>query len=182
MWDGDTARGRIGSYQFARPRGAKLLVYIGGKALFVTLAFVIPALLHPFWMVALFYMIAFWINGIIIGVVFQLAHVVEEAEFPKPEPGTGSLPTHWAVHQVQTTVDFARHNWVLTWFLGGLNYQIEHHLFPRISHVHYPRISRLVERACARHGVRYHAHRNLFAAIASHFRWLRRMGQPIRIE
>jgi linoleoyl-CoA desaturase len=78
---------------------------------------------------------------------------------------------------VQTTVNFARNNCVLTWFLGGLNFQIEHHLFPKISHIHYPRISRLVEHACQEFGLRYNEHRGFFPAIASHFRWLQRMGQ-----
>jgi linoleoyl-CoA desaturase len=181
LWDDFriVTQGRIGNYRLTRPRGADLLVFVGGKIVFLSLAFGIPTLVHPFWLVLLFYTIGFWINGIVISVVFQLAHVVEKAEFPVPEPTTGRVPTHWAVHQVQTTVNFARHNPILTWFLGGLNYQIEHHLFPRISHIHYPRISRLVENACKRHSLSYNFHRNLFEAVASHFRWLRRMGQPL---
>ena len=77
------------------------------------------------------------------------------------------------------TVDFARSNPLWCWFLGGLNFQIEHHLFPRICHIHYPRLSRLVENTCKEFGVQYHAHRGFFAGVASHFRWLRQMGQPI---
>jgi len=175
----DVARGKIGTHRFARPKGWSLANFIGGKVLFFSLAFVLPALFHPIWMVVVFYLLAFWVNGILISVVFQLAHVVEEAEFPLPDELTGKMPTHWAVHQVQTTVDFARNNWLLTWFLGGLNFQIEHHLFPKISHIHYPRISRLVEQACADFGLRYNTHRNFFAGVASHFRWLQRMGQPV---
>jgi linoleoyl-CoA desaturase len=172
------ARGKIGTHRFARPKGWSLATFIGGKALFFSLAFVIPALVHPLWLVVLFYFLAFWVNGLIISVVFQLAHIVEQAEFPVPDEATGKIQTHWAVHQVQTTVNFARNNWLLTWFLGGLNFQIEHHLFPKISHIHYPRISRLVENACAEFGLRYNTHSNIFSAVASHFRWLQRMGQP----
>jgi linoleoyl-CoA desaturase len=83
------------------------------------------------------------------------------------------------VHQVQTTVDFARGNRLLTWYVGGLNFQIEHHLFPRICHVHHPRIAEIVQATCAEFGVRYTAHESFFAALASHWRWLRRMGQPL---
>jgi linoleoyl-CoA desaturase len=115
--------------------------------------------------------------GITLSIVFQLAHVVEEAEFPLPNE-TGKIEAHWAVHQVQTTVDFARRNPVLCWFLGGLNFQIEHHLFPRICHIHYPRISKVVEETCREFGIQYHAHKSFFAGVASHFRWLRTMGQP----
>ncbi len=175
----DVARGRIGTHRFARPRGGDLAIFIGGKAVFLSLAFVVPMLVNPFWQVIVFYALTCWINGLVISVVFQLAHVVEQAQFPMPDRETGRMASKWAEHQVQTTVNFARRNCVLTWFLGGLNHQIEHHLFPRISHVHYPRISRLVQRACERHGLRYNEHDSVFAAIASHYRWLRQMGRPV---
>jgi linoleoyl-CoA desaturase len=180
LWDDyrDVARGRIGNHRFARPRGRKLAVFIGGRALFLSLAFVIPILFNPIWQVIVFYALVCWVNGIVISVVFQLAHAVEAAEFPLPDEDTGRMQTPWAVHQVRTTVDFARRNPFLTWFLGGLNYQIEHHLFPRISHVHYPRISRFVERACRRYDLPYNEHPSIFSAIASHYRWLRQMGCP----
>jgi linoleoyl-CoA desaturase len=77
---------------------------------------------------------------------------------------------------VQTTVDFARGNRMLTWYLGGLNYQIEHHLFPKVCHLNYPRLSRVVEEVCAEFGVRYVAHESMGGALSSHWRWLRQMG------
>src|SRR5947209_6313638 len=75
----------------------------------------------------------------------------------------------WPVHQAETTVDFARRSRVVAWLLGGLNFQIEHHLFPRISHVNYPAISRLVEETCRDFGIKYAEHRSLRAGVASHF-------------
>ena len=173
------ARGRIGQHKFSRPKGPSLALFIGGKALFYSLAFIIPLFFHSFLTVVLFYVLASWVNGITMAVVFQLAHVVEEAQFPMPDSATGKMQTHWAVHQVETTVDFSRRNPVLCWFLGGLNFQVEHHLFPRICHIHYPRISRLVEKTCREFGVSYNAHKSILSAIASHFRWLKRMGQPV---
>jgi fatty acid desaturase len=101
---------------------------------------------------------------------------VEEAEFPLPRGDLGRLEHAWAVHQAETTVDFARRSRVVTWLLGGLNFQIEHHLFPKISHVNYPAISTLVEAACREFGIPYAEHPSFRAGIASHFRWLRRMG------
>jgi len=180
FWDDtrDLIFAKIGTHRFARPRGGKLAILIAGKVLFTTLAFVLPLSLHVWWHALGCYLIAFWVCGCVISVVFQLAHVVEEAQFPQPDAATGRLPTHWAVHQVETTVDFARRNPFLTWFLGGLNYQVEHHLFPRVCHIHYPKLSRVVENACRRHGIEYHAHPSVWSAIASHFRWLRRMGSP----
>jgi linoleoyl-CoA desaturase len=174
----DVARGQVGTHRFARPRGRDLAVFIGGKAVFFSLALVGPALLHPLWVVLLFYAIACWCQGIVMSVVFLLAHVVEEADFPLPDPATGRVPNQWAVHQVETTVDFARSNRLCSWYAGGLNFQIEHHLFPGICHVNYPQISRIVEKACRKASVRYQAHETFFAGLRSHFRWLREMGRP----
>jgi linoleoyl-CoA desaturase len=108
--------------------------------------------------------------------VFQLAHCVEEAAFPAPRADTGRIEASWAAHQVATTVDFARASKLLPWFTGGLNFQIEHHLFPHICHVHYPTISRLVESTCREFGLSYRAHETFLAGVKSHFRWLRQMG------
>jgi linoleoyl-CoA desaturase len=116
--------------------------------------------------------------GLLLAVIFQLAHSVEEAAHPVLAGDAPRMPVEWAVHEVQTTVNFARNNPLLTWFVGGLNYQIEHHLFPRVSHVHYPAISRIVEEVSGRFGVRYAAHRTFFRAVKSHFLFLRDMGRP----
>lgn len=173
--------GRIAGHPFPRPRGLDLLSLVAGKALFFGWAFAIPMLFHPWWVVLAFYGATAFLVGIVLSVVFQLAHCVEEADFPARPSDAGPIPSGWAVHQVQTTVDFARGNRLLTWYVGGLNFQVEHHLFPRICHVHYPRISRVVEEVCAAHGVRYAAHDGLFAAIRSHWRWLERMGRPVPV-
>src|SRR5205823_4622311 len=101
-------------------------------------------------------------------------------DFPLPGPDAGRMEAPWAVHQVETTVDFARGNRFLSWIVGGLNFQIEHHLFPRISHVHYPALAPLIEETCREFGVRYTAHQTFRASLASHYRWLRRMGSPER--
>src|SRR5688572_25718577 len=170
---------RIGGHKIPRPRGRDLLIFIAGKVAFFSLAFGIPLLLHPWWAVLSVYALAAFVSGVVLSVVFQLAHCVEEADFPVPIPGPeGSerMQTDWAVHQVQTTVDFARRSRVLCWFLGGLNFQVEHHLFPRICHIHYPAVSRIVEQVCREFGVRYFAHATLWSGIRSHFRWLKRMG------
>ena len=172
------AKGRIGNYKFARPTGRDLLIFIGGKVVFFTLALGLPMMFHTWWLVLLTYVLVCWTMGLLLAIVFQLAHVVEEAEFPLPIGDPAQMEAHWAVHQVQTTVDFARSNPVLCWLLGGLNFQIEHHLFPRICHIHYPRLSRLVEKTCREFGIEYHAHPNLASGVASHFRWLRQMSFP----
>jgi len=170
--------GRIGAHPVARPRGVDLLTFVAGKALFFTMAFGIPLMLHGPWMVVACYTIAALVAGIVLSVVFQLAHCVGEADFTAPALGTGRVERAWAVHQVETTVNFARRSRAASWLLGGLNFQIEHHLFPRISHVHYPALATVVEETCREFGVRYVEHQSVRAGLVSHFRWLRRMGRP----
>jgi len=170
-------RGRIGKHRYPRLKGGELATFLFGKLLFFMIAFGIPLHFHSVWVVALFYIIIAFIVGIILSVVFQLAHSVEDARFPRPQtPGRMDKP--WAIHQVETTVDFARNSRAAYWLLGGLNFQIEHHLFPRICHINYPFIAPVVEETCREFGVRYTAHETFRQGLMSHFRWLRRMGAP----
>ncbi len=116
--------------------------------------------------------------GLTLALVFQLAHVVEETEFvfaPGLEPQ--KIDEEWAIHQVRTTANFAPGNKIISWFVGGLNYQIEHHLFPKVSHVHYPAISGIVKDVCRKHNIHYTELKTMNAAIASHFRMMRTLGQ-----
>jgi linoleoyl-CoA desaturase len=170
--------GRIGGRRFPRPTGWHLAIFLVGKASFLIVAFGIPALFHPVWVVLSYYVIAALVLGITLSVVFQLAHCVEQAEFPLPRPDTGRIDNAWAIHQAQTTVNFARRSVVAAWLLGGLNFQIEHHLFPRICHINYPAMSKVVEETCREFGVRYREHPSVRAGLASHVRWLQRMGMP----
>jgi linoleoyl-CoA desaturase len=174
------ASGRVGNKRIPRPTGKDLVIFIVGKTLFFSFAFVVPLLLHRVWTVLGTYAIASFVAGLVLAVTFQLAHCVEGAEFPMPTPdekGRPVMETGWAVHQVQTTFNFSRGNWLLCWYVGGLNHQIEHHLFPRICHVNYPMVAKVVEAECREFGLRYAVHRSLFSAIAAHYRWLVAMGR-----
>ncbi|MDH5673826.1 MAG: acyl-CoA desaturase [Myxococcales bacterium] len=169
--------GRISQHPFPRPRGRQLLGMIAGKLLFFSWAFAIPMIFHPWWAVLLGYIAISALLSIILVLVFQLAHTVAEAALPTLGVEDSQVPRPWAVHQVEATADFAPRNRALTWYLGGLNYQIEHHLFPRVSHIHYPSIARIVEEVCAELGVRYTVHTSMWRALWSHGQWLVQMGK-----
>lgn len=173
----DVLRGRIGKHRIPRPKGWDLALFIGGKLMFLVLALGVPMIFHPWWVVLVFYGVVSMVAGMTLSIVFQLAHTVEEAEFVAP-PEDNHIDNAWAIHQVESTVDFARRSRLAAWLLGGLNFQIEHHLFPRICHIHYPAMSKIVEQTCREFGVKYHEHPTFLAGVASHFRWLRRMGMP----
>ena len=175
---GDVAalrRGSIGRSTLRLPRGWDLAGLVLGKAVFVSWALVVPLLVYPWWLALGGYAVFSMVMGLVTATTFQLAHCVEEAEFTAPEDLAGTRRL-WAVHEVETTVDFCPRNRFLTWTLGGLNFQIEHHLFPRVPHTHYPRIAEIVKRNCERHGVRYSCQPTLRAALRSHYRHLRTLG------
>jgi linoleoyl-CoA desaturase len=118
------------------------------------------------------------VMGLTLSLVFQLAHVVENTEFEHiPLDESKHIDTAWAEHQIKTTANFAMGNKAISWFVGGLNYQIEHHLFPRISHIHYPEISKIVREKCAEFNLPYNEYPTMSEALASHFRVMRQLGE-----
>ena len=122
------------------------------------------------------YGVMVFVAGLVIAIVFQLAHVVGDAEFVEKLEDDHRIEAEWAVHQVATTANFATHNRVWNWLFGGLNFQIEHHLFPRISHVHYPELSRRFRAVCAEFNVPYREYPTLRSALRAHLLHLRRVG------
>jgi linoleoyl-CoA desaturase len=122
--------------------------------------------------------------GFTLAIIFQLAHVVEDVSFVYAGPiDHQKIENEWAIHQVCTTANFAPKNKFITWLAGGLNFQIEHHLFPRISHIHYPAISRIVKETCRQFQITYHEFPTMAQAVASHFRIMKQLGKrPQGIE
>ncbi|MCQ6961573.1 fatty acid desaturase family protein [Mucilaginibacter aquariorum] len=147
---------------------AYLFVLIGLPILFTNFAW---------WQVLLGFLVMHWTTGCILSTVFQMAHVVEGAQQFEPDEN-GVIPTEWAVNEVLTTSDFARNNSLLNWYVGGLNFQIEHHLFPNICHVHYRRIAPIVEQTTKDFGLFYNVKPSFFAALRSHVARLKELGQP----
>ena len=170
-------KSRYGRTHVPRPRGGQLVVFWLGKVIFFGLAFGLPLALHSPAAVLALYLVASGTLGLVLAVVFQIAHCSLEANFTALETGERQVPRSWAEHQVLSTVNFAPGSHLANWYLGGLNYQIEHHLFPRVCHVHYPALAGIVREVCRRHRVPYFAHPTMLGAVASHARFLRAMGR-----
>ena len=168
--------GRIGKHRFPRPTGWDLVIFITGKAVFLTWALLIPLLYHSPPVVLFFYIIGVLVLGVTLSLVFQLPHCVEQAGFPLPREDTGQIESPWAVHQARVTANYGWHNLFLGWFIGGLNYHLEHHLFPTICHIHYPALTKIVEETCRKHGIKYLKHKSFWTGVAAHYRWLKKMG------
>lgn len=115
--------------------------------------------------------------GFALAIVFQLAHVVEHTEFEQAGIDAKVIENEWAIHQIKTTANFAPRNKIISWYVGGLNYQIEHHLFPKVSHVHYPALSAIVKESCQKFDLPYNEYPTMSSAVASHFRMMRDLGR-----
>lgn len=113
--------------------------------------------------------------GMILTLVFQPAHVIDETEFYLPEVD-GAIDSNWAIHQMKTTSNFANRNWLLTWYIGGLNFQVEHHLFPNICHIHYSDIAPIVKETAKEFGISYLEHQTFRSALRSHFKVIKELG------
>lgn len=168
--------GKIGEIRLHPMNFAQHLSFWMFKLLHLALFVVLPIYMVGFgpWLIG--FLVYSLLAGFVLSIVFQLAHTVEDTAFPTPDAATGRLEDEWAIHQLHTTANFATRNKIVSWFTGGLNFQVEHHLFPKISHVHYPAISKIVRKACEEYGIRYIEYPKLRFAVASHVAHLRHMG------
>ena len=123
------------------------------------------------------FLIVSMVTGFVISIVFQLAHTVEHTTFPVATIDTNKIENEWAMHQIATTANFATGNKLISWLVGGLNFQIEHHLFPKISHIHYPAISKIIKRTCDEYGLNYVEYPKMRHAIISHVLYLKKLGR-----
>ncbi len=147
------------------------------KIWYTVLFIVLPILLVDvsWWISVLGFFIMHFITGLALALIFQPAHVIQETAFPLPDKNS-SIENNWAIHQMQTTSNFADKSILFSWFIGGLNYQVEHHLFPKICHVHYKKISKIVKQTAADFDITYHQHKTFLGALKSHFLMLNQLG------
>jgi linoleoyl-CoA desaturase len=149
-----------------------------GVKLYHAAVFIVIPILAVGWLYWLIGFLAMSLSaGFILSIVFQLAHTVEHTEFPVADLDSNKLPDEFAAHQIKTTANFATRNKLVSWLVGGLNFQIEHHLFPKISHIHYPAISKIVKKVCLEYQLQYIEYPTMRKAVVAHVRFLRQMGR-----
>ena len=154
------------------------------KICYFTFYMIIPAIVWGIgpWLAGFFVLHA--VMGVTLSLVFQLAHVVESTEFESVAlDETKHIESAWAEHEIRTTANFAMGSKTVSWFVGGLNFQIEHHLFPRVSHIHYPAISKIVMAKCLEYNLPYNKYDTMMQAVASHFRVMKILGKkPVEVK
>ena len=153
------------------------IILIATKLVYIGYIFIVPLMFTSmlWWQILIGIILMHYIAGFILAIVFQPAHVIEGTEYPLPD-GENMIENNWAVHQLHTTTNFGNKSRWFSWYVGGLNYQIEHHLFPNICHVHYRKISAIVKSTAIEFGLPYKSARTFVGALFSHLRLLRQLG------
>ncbi|MBD0724027.1 acyl-CoA desaturase [Flavobacterium sp. L1I52] len=163
---------------YGEPKSPKILwtTLIITKIIYAIIWIVLPIIIGiVWWKVLIGFFVMHYTAGLILSIVFQLAHVVEEAENPSPNE-LGEMENTWAIHQLFTTTNFAPKNWLVNWYTGGLNHQIEHHIFPNISHIHYGKIAKIVRETAQECNLPYYEYKTMRSAVIAHFKHLKELG------
>jgi linoleoyl-CoA desaturase len=167
----------IGPYKNKKHPVSEMIMLFLFKAVYYSYTILIPwfVMSITWWQFLIGFFTVHVVAGIILGIIFQLAHTVEGTDHVKND-GEGVIEDSWAIHQMRTTSNFAMNNKIINWYVGGLNFQVEHHLFPRVCSIHYPAISKILQTTAAQYNVPYHYHENFSDAVRSHYRYLKHLG------
>jgi linoleoyl-CoA desaturase len=156
---------------------------LAGKAIHMGLLLVVPLFVvdAPIWQICVGYFLLLFAGGFTLAIVFQLAHCVEGVTFPTRPTDSEKMPEAWAEHQLRTTANFGK-TWLATFICGGLDHQVEHHLMPRICHIHYPKLAPIVAQCAKDHGLPYVHNGSFFEAVGAHYRTLKKLGNEELLE
>jgi linoleoyl-CoA desaturase len=168
---------KIGEHTVEHPRIEYFRLFFY-KAIYYFLFIALPLMVMPitWWQFLIGFMAMQFAQGLVLGLVFQLAHVVEGTDFPIPNE-QGNMEEAWAAHQMRTTANFAGNSWIAAFLCGGLNRQIEHHLFPKVCHIHYPAIGKIVKETALEFNLPYIESETFAGALGSHYRMLKKLGK-----
>lgn len=167
---------KIGNTQLKEMNLKEHVIFWISKALYFTLFIFVPIWKLGFWQTVVGYSLMSFVCGIILGIVFQLAHLTEDTAFPMPSENSDRIEHDWVQHQIRTTANFAPGNKFLFWYTGGLNFQVIHHIFPKINHIHYPEMNSLMKKTCHRYDIKYNEYPGFWNALRSHLSFLKNIG------
>ena len=148
------------------------------KLIYYSYALVLPMIMVPlaWWIILLAFICMHIVTGLLVSIVFQIAHIMPDNEFPLPNK-MGMMKEDWYGHQFATTTNFSPNSKILFWLIGGLNYQVEHHVLPDVCHVHYKNLTKIVSDTAKEFGMPYHVKKSVAHAIKDHIKMLRLLGK-----
>ncbi|WP_363299047.1 acyl-CoA desaturase [Altibacter sp.] len=159
-----------------------LIGMIGWKLLYYSYAIVLPMIFIPlpWWQILLAFLSMHFITGLLVSIVFQLAHIMPDNEFPLPDANR-KMNAGWYGHQFATTTNYAPKSKLIFWLIGGLNFQVEHHVLPDVCHVHYAKLTKVVAQTAREFGMPYHVKGTLVEALRDHVKMLRSLGRKAKV-
>ena len=159
------------------------IIMLGTKVLYIWYIAVLPMQVigMGFWTWLGGFLVMHYLCGFILAMIFQPAHVIDGTIYPEPDDA-GNLENNWAIHQMRTTTNFANKSRIFSWYVGGLNYQVEHHLFPQICHIHYRNIAPIVEATAKEFGVPYKSKETFMEAVSDHWKMMRELGSSPEVR
>ncbi|QMW06420.1 fatty acid desaturase family protein [Spirosoma foliorum] len=171
-------KSQIGHHDNSTHPRSEYIKLFASKAIYYFFFLVLPFLVLDlaWWQILIGFVLMHLAEGLVLGLVFQLAHAVEGTDFPLPDEH-GDIQNAWAIHQMHTTANFAPRSAMAAFLCGGLNRQIEHHLFPKVCHIHYPAITNIVKSTAHEFGLPYIENQSFGSALSSHFRLLQKLGR-----
>lgn len=169
--------GKVGNIKITGMTNKDHVIFWATKVFYVFTYLLIPSVYWGWGYTLLGFLVYHVFLGTTLSVVFQLAHVVEDTEFTDKHFECNKIEDEWAIHQLKTTANFATGSKFVGWYTGGLNFQVEHHLFPKISHVHYPALNKIVKQVCRENNIRYNEYPSFFKALKSHLKHLKYTGK-----
>jgi linoleoyl-CoA desaturase len=160
--------------------GKEIFILLVTKVTYLIYMIALPIMFTsmPVWFILFGFFVMHFVAGLILALIFQPAHVLEENDFLEMNDGQTVVEDSWFSHQLKTTADFAQGSRLFSWFVGGLNFQVEHHLFPSIAHVHYHKIAPIVKQTAEEFGIPYHSFKTFGGAIVAHYKMLKALGNP----
>jgi linoleoyl-CoA desaturase len=164
-------------HRYPKMKASERIIFVAGKLFFFSYILVLPMLVFPWWQVLIGFVLVMLTLGLILSSITVGVHLVEAADFPEPAGDPLHIENEWAIHQVRATVNYAPHSLLVRTYVGGTNYQIEHHLFPQISHTQYPLLSPIVRKTCEDFGITYSVYPTMRRALLGHLRALREFGR-----
>lgn len=167
-------------HQYPKMKASDRIIFVAGKLFFFVYILALPMLVFPWWQVLIAFITIMFTSGLIMSAISVPVHLVDAADFPEPVGDPFHIENEWAIHQVQTTANYAPNSRLVTTYVGGTNYQIEHHLFPHVCHVQYPRLSPIVRKTCEEFGITYSVYSTMRSAWLGHARALREFGRKPR--
>jgi len=147
---------------YAKLNRPRLICHVIGRLIYLFSLYLWPFLRFSTWKAII------WI--VVPNVCFSLSFMLNSQINHLNEECAHASSPNFLKHQVVTAMDFGHNSLICRYFSGGLNYQIEHHMFPFVNHCHLPSLAPLVKELCRKHDVPYNEASGYGDALEKHLK------------